>query len=151
MSASVRDHLNSGIARTVALLTAAGFYTVDSGDGETHDHHCDRDYGYVVCTVPHPEDMVAHARRMASVVTAAGLVVVSQMMEPPPPGHVFIEASYSPSDDIGIIDLSHVHDRMLASSPTELQERLDVAAEYCARPPPPIDLLEPWQQKDDER
>jgi hypothetical protein len=38
-------NLNPGIAKTVALLNWMGYRTTDSGDGETHDHECDRDVG----------------------------------------------------------------------------------------------------------
>lgn len=105
--------LNPGIVRTVAALNAAGFTTVDSGDGQTHDHHCDRDHGYVVCVVAEPLDMVAEARRLADVVADLGLIMVPAAMEAPEPGCVTVEASYSPSDNLAIINLSHVHDRFL--------------------------------------
>ena len=44
--------INPGIRELVSRLNAAGFKTVDSGDGETHDFECDRSYGYVVVLAP---------------------------------------------------------------------------------------------------
>ena len=104
------------------MLADAGFITVDSGDGETHDYECDREHGYVVCIVADPLDLVAEARRLAQVVTAAGLVVVPSAMEDPAVGHVTIEGSYSPADDISILNLAHVHDRMLGAARPALRE-----------------------------
>jgi hypothetical protein len=40
--------LNPGIARLVHWLRATGFDTIDSGDGRTREHDCDRPYPYVV-------------------------------------------------------------------------------------------------------
>lgn len=110
--AAAPGDINPGIRRTVALLRAAGFATVDSGDGETHQYDCDRDHGYVVM-VAEPAVMVAECRRLAHVVHAAGLVVVPSAMEAPEVGQVTVEGSYSPADDIAILNLSYVHDRML--------------------------------------
>jgi hypothetical protein len=110
---AIPTDLNPGIVRTVAALVDAGFHTSDSGDGETHDYDCDREYGYVVCIVPDPVDAVSESHRLATVLTGLGLVVVPRSLVPPPDGQVTVEASYSPSDGIAIIDVSYVHDRML--------------------------------------
>jgi len=41
------DGLNPGIRRLVVWLRANGFDTCDSGDGQTHDHACDRSCGAI--------------------------------------------------------------------------------------------------------
>lgn len=45
------EELNPGIRKTVAYLRSLGFDTVDSGDGQTHEHECDRPHGYVTISL----------------------------------------------------------------------------------------------------
>lgn len=101
--------LNPGITKIVALLQANGFNTVDSGDGETHDFECDREYGYVAMTVP-PEDMVEEANRLRDLLGANGIAVhITNDQEKP-----CIQASYDPVNGLALIDLEYVHDKMLS-------------------------------------
>jgi hypothetical protein len=106
------DDLNPGIRKLVTALNEAGFNTTDSGDGETHDHACDRPYGYVVI-ISEPAKLVSESDRLKEVLDTLGLTVVPQAMEPPPEGLCTVQAMYCPADGFAIIDLSHVHDRML--------------------------------------
>lgn len=108
-------HLNPGIRKLVSLLNEAGFVTTDSGDGETHDFECDRSYGYVTI-LTEPAKMVAEADRLMDLLKSWGLDPIPQM----PEGEAVldlrqchIEASYSPTDGFAVLDVQHVHDRML--------------------------------------
>lgn len=80
MRPPVLESLNPGIRRTVALLRARGFRTCDSGDGETRDHPCDREDGYVVVEVE-PKRLAEEADRLASVLQGAGVRVQAQELE----------------------------------------------------------------------
>lgn len=111
MTPPVLEDLNPGIRRTVALLRARGFGTCDSGDGETHDHPCDREDGYVVVQVE-PARLVEEADRLAAVLQGAGVRVMPRELEPVA-GVTHIQASYCPVDRIGLIDVSPIHDRQL--------------------------------------
>lgn len=110
---SLPNDLNPGITKLVSALNEAGFMTTDSGDGETHDHACDRPYGYVVVLVPDKNDLVAASDRLRSLLEGLGLSVVPQSLETPPEGSCTVQAMYCPADGFAVIDLSHVHDRML--------------------------------------
>lgn len=111
MTPPVLESLNPGIRRTVALLRARGFRTCDSGDGETHDHACDREDGYVVVQVE-PARLVDEADRLAEVLQGAGVRVTPRQLEPID-GVTHIQASYCPVDRIGLVDVSPIHDRQL--------------------------------------
>lgn len=115
------EDLNPGIRRTVGLLWAHGFQTCDSGDGETHEYECDRDYGYVIVAVE-PEKLIAETDRLVAVLRQHGIVVLAIGMgyatpdATGPTGGVWIQASYDPADDLdvpAVIDVSFIHDRML--------------------------------------
>jgi hypothetical protein len=106
------DELNPGIVRTVGLLRLHGFRTTDSGDGETHDHGCDRDIGYVSVVLSAGADMVKEVHDLYDLLVSAG-VDFDAVEEPGGHPVVGIQASYSPVDKLKILDVSGIHDRML--------------------------------------
>lgn len=112
------DQLNPGIRKLVQHLRDNGFFTTDSGDGETHEHECDRPHGYVVVIVP-PERIARETLRLKAVLEQAGLKVVPQTLEGPPEGHCTVQAMFCPADGLAVVDVSHVHDRMTNLPPTE--------------------------------
>jgi len=103
--------LNPGIRRFVALLREHSFDTTDSGDGETHEHACDRDVGYVVIRVAQPWKLTAEADRLRKLLVDQTIATSLIAGDAP-----FIQATYDPEDGTAIIELHGVHDRML---PTE--------------------------------
>lgn len=105
--------INSGICRLVAALNNAGFTTCDSGDGETHDYSCDRDYGYVVVAVEPPQALIQAADRLAATLRSLGIVPVAQGTGIPYERQCYMQAMYCPVDGHALIDVSYVHDRML--------------------------------------
>lgn len=107
----VLETLNPGIRRTVALLRARGFRTCDSGDGETHEHPCDREGGYVVIQVD-PARLVEEAERLVHVLSGAGVRIAPQELERVD-GVTHIQAIYCPVERIALIDVSPIHDRQL--------------------------------------
>ena len=106
------ENLNPGIVQLVKLLNDAGFGTTDSGDGETHDHDCDRDHGYVVIMTD-SANLVTETDRLKTVLEQAGILVVPQDMGRPEVGCCYVQAMYCPADGFAIIDVMHVHDRMI--------------------------------------
>lgn len=103
--------LNQGIRLTVALLRRHGFETIDSGDGETHEHECDREVSYVSISVE-PDLLRSECHRLASLLLQSlrdtsdlGAMGVS---------NVAIQGSYDPMDLTAVIDVTGIHDRMLA-------------------------------------
>jgi hypothetical protein len=103
------DDLNPGIRRTVAWLNENGFATCDSGDGETHDHACDREEPYVVVQVTPPSALTLDADRLRKLLTERGIKVVPVGID----GGTWVQATYDPSNRIAFIDVSHIHDRLL--------------------------------------
>lgn len=101
------EQLNPGIRRTVDLLNEAGFETTDSGDGETGDHECDRDRAYVVITCSGSE-LKGEADRLLEWCVDHGVE-----MGPVGKGDAWIEGSYDPIYDLGIIELVGVDDESL--------------------------------------
>lgn len=113
MGSDLKDvNLNPGIVQLVKLLNGAGFVTTDSGDGETHDHSCDRDYGYVVILTD-ADKLIAESDRLKVVLDRVGILVVPRDMGVPEFGCCYVQSMYCPADKFAIIDLSYVHDRML--------------------------------------
>lgn len=114
----ITDTLNPGIARTVAWLRANGFDTTDSGDGEMHEHDCDRGYPYVSM-----RGTEADARRLAGLLRGLGIALppsteVWAIGRDAPQG-VSVSYSYDPADDVGIVDLAGLCDAVLpADAPT---------------------------------
>lgn len=104
--------LKPGIRKLVALLHAHGFVTCDSGDGETHDFACDRAHGYVACRTA-PAAMAYEADRLAELLSSFGLAVAEPDEKDPPEGVCHVQATYDPVNGIALLDVTHVHDRML--------------------------------------
>ena len=129
------EDLNPGIREWVQRLNEAGFRTCDSGDGETHDHACDREWGYVTMIVEDPGALVEEAQRLVALLQSWGVAIAPMTMEGPTKGGVYVQASYSPRplDGIAFIDVQGCHDRMLGSrmghSPTPLQSLAHAAEE----------------------
>jgi hypothetical protein len=98
--------LNPGIEKTVRLLNTAGFRTIDSGDGITHDFECDRDFAYVVIAVDEPSKLIAESQRLKTLLTLNGVEVGPINDESTPQ----IQASYDPTTDFATIDLMFVSD-----------------------------------------
>lgn len=106
--------INPGIRRVVALLDEAQFTTCDSGDGETHDHPCDRGVGYVVVTVAPHHDLRSESHRLAALLMVYGVPIVPIGED----GGACIQATYDPTNGIATIDVSGIHDRMIAPVPS---------------------------------
>ena len=107
--------LNPGIRRTVQGLRHHGFKTVDSGDGVTHEHACDRAYAYVSIRCE-PEELVDEAHRLCGMLRLAGVDVATvgkAFAEGELPTGVCIQASYDPSDGFALIDLAGLSDATL--------------------------------------
>lgn len=102
------SEINPGICRVVALLNDHGFTTCDSGDGETGDHTCDREVGYVSCTVSDPDALASEARRLRALLESRGVQLASIGDD-----GVYLQASYDPIDGVAILDVEGIHDRML--------------------------------------
>ena len=110
--------LNKAIRRTVAWLNDKGFYTCDSGDGNTHDFECDRDYAYVVVEVMDPARLVGEARRLRNVLNSHGVVTspINPVDDEFVQGDVAkpcIQASYDPENDAAFIELMFVDDALM--------------------------------------
>jgi len=104
------DTLNPGVRRLVMWLRAQGFDTVDSGDGKTHQHTCDRGHPYVSIQVNNPEDLVRESMRLTALLREVGVNVEPVCLEP---DVVSIQATYDPADEIGVIDLIGLTDEKL--------------------------------------
>jgi hypothetical protein len=107
------SQLNPGIRRTVCWLRSLGFDTCDSGDGQTHEHECDRPYAYVSMR-GRQED----ADRLRRVLMHSGIPVLSSTEAwgqdgAEQPLGVHIAYSYDPANGIGIVDLVGLRDEML--------------------------------------
>ena len=112
------DDLNPGIRATCELLNRHGFRTCDSGDGETHDFPCDREYPYVVIQLADPYLLTWEADRLSRLLARLGLREVpgTPNWKPEREGDVFVQASYSPADGaVATICICHIHDRLLPS------------------------------------
>jgi len=107
MDSNILNYLNPGIRLTVAALSAAGFETCDSGDGETHQEECDREGSYVVIKST-SRDLTAEAADLVLFLRHNGIEVVQIGCD-----GVQIQATYDPVDDTAIIDVSGIHDSLL--------------------------------------
>lgn len=103
--------LNPGIRRSVQLLRSWGYETVDSGDGETHQYECDREYPYVAITIG-PHALVSGSSRLARLLSERG-IPVEPIGPEPLDGGVMIQATYDPANNTAIIDVLGLHDRLL--------------------------------------
>ena len=102
------DSLNPGIRLTVRWLRALGFETLDSGDGQTHEHGCDREGPYVVMRVA-AEKLLEQADRLVQAVRDKGIVLTSIN----PWGVPAVQASYDPVSGTAYLDLMDVDDDLL--------------------------------------
>lgn len=103
------DSLNPGIRNFVRFLRRNGFDTIDSGDGNTHEFDCDRDFPFVSIQC-RPETMVMEAQRLYDLLADEGIRVESVG----PTGYEpCIQASFDPALDIGIIDIMNISDKNL--------------------------------------
>ena len=100
--------MNPNIQDVVEFFQSERFNTVDSGDGETHEHECDRDEPYVVISVKHPSLLDYHANRVKYALQRNGI-------EPTPVGEdgVSIQATLDPVDDSALIEVIGLTDDML--------------------------------------
>lgn len=105
-------HLNPGIRKLVNFLQQEKFHTIDSGDGETHDYKCDRDYGYI-SIMSSSEKLIEESERLVKVLRRVGIEAVPARINAPEPGHCNIQASYCPIDGFAIIDVRYVHDKYM--------------------------------------
>lgn len=105
------EGLNPGIRRLVAGLNAAGWPTCDSGDGQTHDHSCDRDHAYVVIALPphRAAHLIEEAEAVAAWLRERGVHPTAIGGDGP-----CIQASYDPGNSRAFIDVMNVRDAMLA-------------------------------------
>lgn len=101
------EKMNPGIRRTVAFLRSLGFTTTDSGDGKTHEHACDREEPYVVMSVD-VDELTFEADRLRRALENRG-INVSAIGE----GAPAIQASYDPTNGIGVLDLMGLDDDLL--------------------------------------
>lgn len=102
------ETLNPGIRETVAWVRSLGFETCDSGDGQTHEHACDRDHAYVVISVADPAMMVTFAKELHRILRIRGIA-------PGPVGGRLpcIQASFDPENGLAFIDLMNLDDALL--------------------------------------
>lgn len=110
--------LNPGIVRTVTWLRAHGFDTRDSGDGQTHQHACDRGYAYVSARVD-PARLIHECGRLVVLLAEAGLEVapIARGFEGADGvSRPCIQGSYDPGDGVAVIDLMGLCDAMLPAS-----------------------------------
>lgn len=109
-------NLNPGIVKVVEFLNDNNFVTVDSGDGCTHDHECDREYAYVVIQVS-PEDAIDESNRLLRLLRAHNiecgpLLGFTENVDQRP----FIQVTYSPIDNLAFIDLQYLTDADLPNT-----------------------------------
>ena len=103
--------LNPGIARLVHWLRDSGFDTIDSGDGRTSEHDCDRPYPYVVM-----RGVEADARRLAAHLRGLGIPLPPSTEvwgEGETPIGVMIQYTYNPVEDLGLVELIGLDDAQL--------------------------------------
>jgi hypothetical protein len=110
MDDNILNYLNPGIRLTVTALSAAGFDPCDSGDGETHQHECDREGPYVVLK-SNGRDLTTEAADLLLFLQHNGIRVVQIGCE-----GVQIQATYDPVDETAIIDVAGIHDSLLPAT-----------------------------------
>ena len=119
--------MNPGIKKTVAWLNARGWPTIDSGDGETHDHECDREYAYVVIRLPsyRARHLIEEVEGLASALRQMGVPVESLGPEGVLPGCCNLQGNYS-TDGNAFIDIAGLRDSLLFRPESEwrIQEAL---------------------------
>jgi hypothetical protein len=111
------DSLNPNIREVVRWLHSRGFETADSGDGQTRNFECDRDYPYVVI----PVDLAAGGGSAELVWKTDNLVRLLQSdhritVEPFGPDDtvvIGVQAFYLPAIGYAFIELTGLTDDML--------------------------------------
>lgn len=94
--------LDDGIRETVRALWSAGFLTTDSGDGRRVGVKADME---CVLDVPHvfmvcdPAEMISEAHRLRDLVESWG----DRFASPDP--RVIVQATYSPTDGLPLLEL----------------------------------------------
>lgn len=97
--------------RVVEWLRAAGFDTPDSGDGQTHDHPCDRPYPYVVIRGTEHD-----SKRLAALLRVKGVPLPPSTEvwgDSETPQGVMIQYTYNPVEDLGLVELIGLRDAQL--------------------------------------
>jgi hypothetical protein len=107
--------INPNIQKTVEWLQAHGFETCDSGDGETHECECDREYGFVAMKVA-PEALITEARRLHELLVARGVHITEVNPEDKP----CVQAYFDPADGHAILDLMYINDDLMGLNPKSL-------------------------------
>lgn len=101
--------LDEGIRRLVVMLRDYGFNTTDSGDGSKADEMEGAvPFTMVAMRVENPEHLTMHARRLMRILNFGHDIKFGQGENDPR-----IEATYTPSDNIAVIVLANVTDKML--------------------------------------
>lgn len=103
-SPTLPDDINPGVKRLVHWLNSLGLRTVDSGDGQTHDHECDRPDPYVVI-MSEPHALVPTSLALRDMIEDLGIEVSPQGQ-----GRVYIQANFDPVDGYAFIDLNGMTD-----------------------------------------
>lgn len=123
MNAINIEELNPNITQTVLRLRSYGFETTDSGDGETHDYDCDRDYPYVVMRLP--PSAVVGLRQACNVLARIVETEFVTTIGPVGCDGAWIQGDYDPSNNIAMITLAGVTDDML-------KENIGDFEKFCA-------------------
>lgn len=97
--------MNPGIIKTVEWLNDNGFYTTDSGDGETHDFACDQPIPYVHIKIAPPENVIKEAKRLQKLLDNIGIITVPVNNSNSEPS---IEVSYNTGQEFATISLYNV-------------------------------------------
>lgn len=107
ITAEVLRDVDAGVRELVAWLNEHDFFTVDSGDGESKpaDEHV-LDVPHVFCVIVRDEMLTEEARRLASLLREEGVRLTAG-------DGAYVEASYNPVDDRGVIGLFGVNDAVL--------------------------------------
>jgi hypothetical protein len=105
-------NVNPGIRKTVAWLNTHGFETVDSGDGKTHDHACDRGQPYVIIKTM-PASLRNDALRLYCMLRDGEHLNVTLVMGPIGGEGPCIQASFDPHDGTAFLELMNVTDDLL--------------------------------------
>lgn len=102
LSKEVLEGLSPGVKDLVVLLDAAGFTTVDSGDGSNFEAgmECATPFPMVAMLVNPAENLVAETKRLKTLLESKG-VNFSEMADSEN-GKV-IEAHYEPMEDMAVI------------------------------------------------
>lgn len=105
------EGIDAGIAKTVAHLRSLGYPTCDSGDG-TKDYGLP--FGHVHVRYARGESVMKAADRIAKDLSAMGLNVARMPEETDIPafGDVTVAATYCPVDEVGVVSVLHIEDRM---------------------------------------